>query len=86
MFACPSANPSNCSGICRGCYHTRFNTVEMRGFSLFATLLALFSALASATSLTYKLAPNERSCFFAWVADKNSKVSFYFAVRVRCCL
>jgi len=43
-------------------------------------LLAYASSLVSATALTYKLAANEKTCFFADVANKNAKVAFYFAV------
>ena len=45
-------------------------------------LLAYASSLVSATALTYKLTPNEKACFFTRVDQHNSKVAFYFAVRV----
>ncbi|KAI9847956.1 MAG: hypothetical protein M1837_001473 [Sclerophora amabilis] len=44
-------------------------------------LFASFSSLVSATALTYKLSPNEKACFFAWVEEKGAKVAFYFAVQ-----
>jgi len=43
-------------------------------------LLPYFLSLASATALTYKLAPNEKACFFANVEQKGAKIAFYFAV------
>ena len=45
-----------------------------------SALVASMSSLASATALTYKLAANEKSCFFTNVEQKNTKVAFYFAV------
>lgn len=52
-------------------------------------LLPLLGALAlsllggvSATALTYKLAPNEKTCFFSFAEQKGQKLSFYFAVRL----
>lgn len=45
-----------------------------------ATLFSLFSSLVSATALTYRLTPNEKSCFYAWVEEKGVKMAFYFAV------
>ncbi len=51
--------------------------------SLFAYgLLAYLCTLVSSTALTYKLAPNEKACFYAWVDQPGSKMAFYFAVRV----
>jgi len=52
--------------------------------SLLLSLAALFSllnSLVSATALTYRMTPNEKSCFYAWVEEKGVKVAFYFAVR-----
>ena len=43
-------------------------------------LLACVISLTSATALTYRLAPNEKACFFTWVEQKNAKIAFYFAV------
>jgi hypothetical protein len=50
--------------------------------SLWALLLALFASTISATALTYKLQPNEKACFFAEVKQRQSKIAFYFAVRI----
>ena len=47
---------------------------------LLVALLPLFSSLASATALTYKLSANEKACFFTDVTRAESKVAFYFAV------
>lgn len=43
-------------------------------------LLAYAISLVSTTALTYRLAPNEKACFFTYVEQKNVKVAFYFAV------
>ncbi|MCJ1475838.1 hypothetical protein MMC13_004502 [Lambiella insularis] len=53
----------------------------MRIHPLAYGLLAYIFSLASATALTYKLAPNEKACFFTYVGQKNAKVAFYFAVQ-----
>ncbi|KAF2725200.1 emp24/gp25L/p24 family protein [Polychaeton citri CBS 116435] len=45
-----------------------------------AAFLGLLS-FTSATALTYKLMPNERECFYAWVDKPEAKVAFYFAVQ-----
>ncbi|EON63014.1 hypothetical protein W97_02240 [Coniosporium apollinis CBS 100218] len=52
----------------------------MRVLQLLSSLLA-YLTLASATALTYKLAANEKSCFFTNVQQKGAKVAFYFAVQ-----
>ncbi|KAJ9639966.1 hypothetical protein H2201_006864 [Coniosporium apollinis] len=52
----------------------------MRVLQLLSSLLA-YLTLASATALTYKLAANEKSCFFTDVQQKGAKVAFYFAVQ-----
>ncbi|KAL3422873.1 emp24/gp25L/p24 family/GOLD [Phlyctema vagabunda] len=50
--------------------------------SLLSTgLLAALSPLVSATALTYKLAANEKACFFSDVEHKGVKIAFYFAVQ-----
>jgi hypothetical protein len=41
----------------------------------------LLATLVSSTALTYKLAANEKACFFTQVDNKGAKVAFYFAVR-----
>ena len=43
-------------------------------------LLAYIFPLAAATTLTYKLHPNEKACFFTFVESKGAKIAFYFAV------
>ena len=45
------------------------------------SLLGLLTSLAFATALTYRLAPNEKECFYAHVDKKDAKVAFYFAVQ-----
>ncbi|CAG8956263.1 hypothetical protein HYFRA_00003643 [Hymenoscyphus fraxineus] len=44
-------------------------------------LLACVTPLVSATALTYKLAANEKACFYSFVDKKGAKVAFYFAVQ-----
>lgn len=46
-------------------------------------LLAAFVSNVTATALTYKLEANEKACFHSYVDHANSKVAFYFAVRMR---
>jgi ubiquitin carboxyl-terminal hydrolase 7 len=53
----------------------------MRPFSYLFALLPLLTTLISATALTYKLAANEKACFYTDVQRQNAKVAFYFAVR-----
>lgn len=42
--------------------------------------LSLLAVQVAATALTYKLAPNEKQCFYTFADKKYSKVAFYFAV------
>ncbi|KAH8805930.1 emp24/gp25L/p24 family/GOLD-domain-containing protein [Xylogone sp. PMI_703] len=44
-------------------------------------LLASLAPIVSATALTYKLAANEKACFFTNVEQQGAKVAFYFAVQ-----
>ncbi|KAL0258635.1 hypothetical protein SLS55_006132 [Diplodia seriata] len=53
----------------------------MHAALLLSSLLAFFATAVSSTALTYKLAANEKSCFFAHVNQKSAKVAFYFAVQ-----
>lgn len=55
----------------------------MHAALLLSSLVAFFATAVSSTALTYKLAANEKSCFFAHVNQKSAKVAFYFAVRPR---
>ena len=48
--------------------------------SSYGILACLISSVA-ATALTYKLAPNEKACFFSYAEQKGQKLAFYFAVR-----
>ena len=45
------------------------------------SLLGLLTTLTSATALTYKLAANEKECFYTHVDKKDAKIAFYFAVQ-----
>jgi hypothetical protein len=53
----------------------------MRSTFLSVGLLAWLVSMVSATALTYKLAANEKACFYARANKENSKIAFYFAVR-----
>ncbi|KAL1632561.1 hypothetical protein SLS56_003460 [Neofusicoccum ribis] len=53
----------------------------MHAALLLSSLVAFFATAVSSTALTYKLAANEKSCFFAHVNQKSTKVAFYFAVQ-----
>jgi len=45
------------------------------------SLLTLLTSYVSATALTYKLAPNEKECFYTHVNTQGAKIAFYFAVQ-----
>lgn len=53
-----------------------------RPFLQLCALLIALLPLASATALTYKMAPNEKACFFTQVDQQGVKIAFYFAVRI----
>ena len=55
---------------------------NMRSFLAVAALLSFLLSYVSATALTYRMVPNEKSCFYAWVEEKGVKMAFYFAVRL----
>ena len=48
---------------------------------LLPLLLLSLARLCTSTTLTYKLTPNEKTCFFTWVAEPGAKIAFYFAVQ-----
>lgn len=52
----------------------------MLALSPVLALLGLLSS-ATATALTYKMAPNEKECFYSHVEQENAKIAFYFAVQ-----
>lgn len=54
----------------------------MRLHTIICSLVAHIVPLISATALTYKLAPNEKACFFSFVEEKGAKLAFYFAVNI----
>ena len=58
----------------------RFTTLRSNMLAFFS-LLGLLVSYVSATALTYKLAPNERECFYTYVDKKDAKIAFYFAVQ-----
>ncbi|MCJ1330778.1 hypothetical protein MMC10_007465 [Thelotrema lepadinum] len=53
----------------------------MRFLMSWMGFIACLVSLSSATALTYKLAPNEKTCFFTNVPSGGSKIAFYFAVQ-----
>lgn len=53
----------------------------MRLQSILSGLLAVAVSGVYSTALTYKLAANEKACFFTDVQRQGAKVAFYFAVR-----
>ncbi|KAI9798681.1 MAG: hypothetical protein M1833_004670 [Piccolia ochrophora] len=53
----------------------------MHPLILLSTLVASLVSLTSATALTYKIAPNEKACFYTFVSSKNAKIAYYFAVQ-----
>ncbi|KAK4991692.1 hypothetical protein LTR50_001700 [Elasticomyces elasticus] len=53
----------------------------MRCLSILFALSVFLLAYANATALTYKLTPNEKSCFFTYIETKGTKIAFYFAVQ-----
>lgn len=54
----------------------------MRLATLAIGLLATFASNVAATALTYKLEANEKACFHSNVEHPNSKIAYYFAVRL----
>ena len=55
--------------------------IMLRLLLLLGSLLSCLLGVVSGTALTYKLAPNEKACFFAYAETKGQKLAFYFAVR-----
>ncbi|PNP39396.1 hypothetical protein TGAM01_v207062 [Trichoderma gamsii] len=53
----------------------------MRFPTLIAGLMAFMATNVAATALTYKLAANEKACFYATTKNQDEKVAFYFAVQ-----
>ncbi|TQS39406.1 hypothetical protein Golomagni_00070 [Golovinomyces magnicellulatus] len=53
----------------------------MKLLNLVGFLLTSTAFLASATTLTYQVAANEKACFYATADSKGSKIAFYFAVQ-----
>jgi hypothetical protein len=49
---------------------------------LLAGLIACLINNVAATALTYKLAANEKACFYATTKKEAEKIAFYFAVRL----
>ncbi|KAJ3191033.1 hypothetical protein HK101_008154 [Irineochytrium annulatum] len=49
--------------------------------AVLACCLAMLISTASATTLTYRMAPHERACFFTLANFPGEKLAFYFAVQ-----
>jgi hypothetical protein len=45
------------------------------------SLLLVFSPLAHATRLTYKLDPHAKACFYSWVDRRGTNINFDFSVQ-----
>jgi hypothetical protein len=54
----------------------------MRIQNILGGLMATAIPLASATALTYKVDASEKACFYADVPKQDTKIAFYFAVRI----
>lgn len=52
----------------------------MRLPTVLAGLMALMVTDVAATALTYKLAANEKACFYTSTKKESEKIAFYFAV------
>ena len=52
----------------------------MRLPTVLAGLMALMVTDVAATALTYKLAANEKACFYTTTKKESEKIAFYFAV------
>lgn len=52
----------------------------MRLPTLLGGLIALLVTDVTATALTYKLAANEKACFYTTTKKESEKIAFYFAV------
>ncbi|RKO87814.1 putative endosomal cargo receptor [Blyttiomyces helicus] len=46
-----------------------------------AALLLAIASLASATTLTYRMQPHEKACFYTTANSQGEKMAFYFAVQ-----
>lgn len=78
-FFTPSPPTLIAAGIIKR-YSSASRLLKMRLLASAAALLPFVTSLVSATALTYKLAANEKACFFEDIDRLNSKVAFYFAV------
>ncbi|KAI9818362.1 MAG: hypothetical protein M1826_001384 [Phylliscum demangeonii] len=47
----------------------------------YGLVLSYLTMLVSSTALTYRLAPNEKACFYAGVEHAGVKLAFYYAVQ-----
>lgn len=48
---------------------------------LLLSLIGLLSTFVAGTSLTYKMAANEKECFYTHIEKRDAKIGFYFAVQ-----
>lgn len=62
-------------------FRTLHNLHTMKSSILSCGLLACLAPIVSATALTYKLAANERACFYSNIEHQGAKIAFYYAVR-----
>ncbi|KAF2483222.1 emp24/gp25L/p24 family/GOLD-domain-containing protein [Neohortaea acidophila] len=53
----------------------------MRTPLLLLSLVGLLSTFVTSTVLTYKMAANEKECFYTHIDKRDAKIGFYFAVQ-----
>lgn len=56
-------------------------TAKMRTPLLLLSLVGLLSTFVTSTVLTYKMAANEKECFYTHIDKRDAKIGFYFAVQ-----
>lgn len=84
---CKSLATSSCSKLLsftneysKTYFAVNAQVTTMHLLNVLVSLISCLSISVSATALTYNLAANENTCFFAEVKEKEAKVAFYFAV------
>ncbi len=58
------------------------STTRLVGRMALVLALLLLAASADAVTLTYKMQPNERTCFYASSIKPDEKIAFYYAVGI----
>ncbi|KAH6560422.1 hypothetical protein BASA62_010432 [Batrachochytrium salamandrivorans] len=74
--------PSLCRGpVVTRAIHQSILELMLLGLLAIVSSMLLLATPAAATTVTYKMAPHERACFFTEAKQKGEKVAFYFAVQ-----